>query len=270
MRRFFLLADQRARSLKGVRSQRARKRPSTLSPIGWPMTPEPLEDASFGHDQPLAEAIPNHCANTANDQVTATPKCGIDTPSFGQVPSSTSPSKECACIACLRVGIIDINNRGPYRCHFASCDWIPPIATLGERYGTYETYSIWDHHWAEKDRSAHVRTHYQRGPNYLGTPFSCPVQNCRFSSKRWSALLYRHTTAKHCKNPPKFACSVIGCKYNGEGNGFIRKDKLTDHYKNMHQGQKVHGQTVRAIKPAPAPALPLSHAEGSGSSSIGA
>ena len=239
----------------------------SFSPIGWPVTQEPLEDASFAHAEPLAEAIPDHRANTVNDQVTATPipsQGGVDTPSFGQVPSSTSPSKECACIVCLRVGIIDINNRGPYRCHLMSCNW---ICWAREADNAYETYSTWAHQFSEKKRSAHEKTHYQRGPKDPETPFSCPVENCRFSSKRWSDL-HRHTTAKHCKNPPKFACSVIGCKYNGEDNGFIRKDKLKDHYKNMHQGLKVPGQAVRAIKPAPAP-FPY-HAEASGSSSIGA
>lgn len=228
------------------------------------MTPEPLEDASFGHAQPLAEAIPDHGANTANDHVTATPipsQGGVDTPSFGQVPSSTSPSKECACIVCLRVGIIDYNERGPYRCHLTSCNW-----TIGISDEEIEKDEILLHS-VRRERNAHEKTHYQRGPKNPGTPFSCTVENCRFSSKRWSDL-HRHTTAKHCKNPPKFACLVIGCKYNGEGNGFIRKDKLTDHYKNMHQGQKFRGQTVRAIKPAPAPAP--SHAEASGSSSIAA
>lgn len=229
--------------------------PSSFSAIGWPMTQTPLGSATFGHAQPLAEAIPGYSAggaNTANDdtdQVTAAcilPQDVVDTPSLGQESSSTNPSKECACMVCLGIGIFESNSRGPtpHLCHFAGCRWYPIPG---------------DH------RAKHAKTHYRRGPKNSQTPFYCLVENCRFSSKRWSDLR-RHTTAKHCNSPNTFACSVIGCKYHGEGNGFTRKDKLTAHYKNMHQGQKIPGQAARAIKPAPA----SSHAEASGSSSIGA
>ena len=193
-----------------------------------------------------AEAIPGYSANKANkdtNQVTAVPvpsPGGVDTPSSGQASSSTSPSEECTCIVCLAIGTLAVERDVLHNCRVASCNW---------------TILYWRRH-------VHEQSHYQQGPT---TPFSCLVENCRFSSKRW-ADLYRHTSAKHCLNPARFACSVIGCKYNGEGNGFTRKDKLISHYKNMHKGQKVPGQAVRAIKPAPA----SSHAEASGSSSMGA
>ena len=223
----------------------------------WPMTQDPLESANFGHAQPLAEAIPGHSINQDTNQVTSAPvvvpsQGDTDTPDPCQESSSTSPSKKCACIVCLGVGIIDPNRQGLHRCHLASCSWIANDASAPYR-----------HLLAERDRAAHEKTHYR--PENSQSPLSCPTQNCRFTSKRWSDL-HRHTSAKHCNNPTKFACSVMGCKYYGEGNGFIRKDKLTAHYKSMHQGQKVHGQAVRAIKPAPA----SFHAEASGSSSFGA
>ena len=205
------------------------------------------------HVQNLAETLPGYSVNTASEDTVEVASAlipsqgGVDTPSLGEESSNTSLSKKCACIACLAVGGNDGIDRGPWHCRFAGCSYM----------------SIW---W-DGYRNAHEKRHYRQGSlNSLNT-FDCPVQNCRFSSKRW-ADLHRHTTAKHCSNPTMFACSVIGCKYYGEGNGFIRKDKLMDHYKNVHKGQKLHGQPVRAIKPAPAPVS--SYAKASGSSSIGA
>lgn len=231
------------------------------------MTPQPHENASLGHAQPLAEAIPGYSANTANEDsyrvtVALIPsQGGFDTPSFGQASSSTSPSKKCACIVCLGIGIYDSNPRGTYHCRFASCDWIP-ITGAGKEVFEYTLQY-------QPVRIQHEKNHYRRDAKIFrppsSVPFSCPIETCHFSSKRWSDL-HRHTTAKHCNNPTKFACSVIGCKYNAEGNGFTRKDKLTDHYKNMHQGQRFQGQAMRAIKPAQA----SSHADASGSNNIGA
>lgn len=223
------------------------------------MTQEPLQSASYGHAQPLVEAVPSHGANTAangvTNQVIAVPipsQAGADTPSSGQALSSTSLSKKCACILCLGIGTIDYANPGPLHCHFGSCSWVTIVQPAW--YG-----------WSSVSHSIHEKTHYRQEPNNQCTPFVCPVEPCRFKSKRWQDLC-RHTTAKHCDNPAKFACSVIGCKYNGESNGFTRKDKLIAHYKNMHHGQKVPDQAVRAIKPAPA----SHHAEASASSSMGA
>ena len=237
---FFLLADQRAR----------------------PNTPSP------------EEAIPGYSANKANkdtNQVIALPvpsRGGVETSSSGQASSSTSPSEECACIVCLAIGTFNGALRGPYKCRVASCNWsasaesqYPFITTIIEQRVVHEIFIT----TITEQRVVHEQSHYRQGPTTFQTPFSCLVENCRFSSKRWPDL-YRHTSAKHCLNPARFACSVIGCKYSGEGNGFTRKDKLTSHYNNMHKGQKVPGQAVRAIKPAPA----SSHAEASGSSSMGA
>lgn len=226
------------------------------------MTQQPHENASLGHAQPLAEAIPGYSANTANEDsypVTAAlipSQGGFDNPSFGQASSSTSPSKKCACIVCLGIGIFDFKARGRNHCRVAGCDWILEPFYEEVRFPPS---------WYESSRVEHEKSHYGRVRHFPQSSISCSIETCHFSSKRWSDL-HRHTTAKHCNNPTKFACSVIGCKYNAEGNGFTRKDKLTDHYKNMHQGQKFQGQAMRAIKPAQA----SSHAEASGSNNIGA
>ena len=224
------------------------------------MTQESLESATLGHAQSPAEAIPGYSAAiTANGDITpVTPapvssQVGVDIPSSGQASSSTSPSQKCACLLCLGISTYDSTSVGTWHCRFASCNWGYKNPSTGFKW------------WMNLDRRKHEKTHYRLDPKLSQSTFSCPVENCRFSSKRWSDLL-RHTSAKHCYNPAKFTCSVIGCKYNGEGNGFIRKDKLKDHYKNMHQGQRVPSQAVRAIEPASA----SSRVEASGSSSMGA
>ena len=223
--------------------------PSSHSPAGRPMPHEPLESATFVCAQPLAEAIPGYSADTITNQATAaliTTQADADTPGLVQRSSITCLSKECTCAVCREKGIFDPNSHGPWHCPSASCNW-KSESTL---------------YYCEMIECAwHAKGHYKRD---YQSPFCCPVKDCRFSSKRWSDIC-RHTTAKHCTNPAKFACSVIECKYHGEGNGFTRKDKLRDHYKKMHQGQKFNGQAARAIKPAPAP----SHAKASGSSSSG-
>ena len=170
----------------------------------------------------------------------------IDALSSGQASSSTNDSKDCACIVCLEIGCPHSRDNEGFRCHVEGCDY------------TGEFYSH-DH------LSLHEKSHYTQGPIIFEPPYYCPVTNCRFSSKRWPDLC-RHTTTKHCNNPVKFECSVIGCKYHGEGNGFTRKDKLTDHCRKMHRGQVVPRQVVRTLKPAPA----SFHAEASGSGSISA
>ena len=229
------------------------------------MTQTSPESAISGHAQPLAEVAPGYNFNEANEnanQLTAAPvlsQGGIDDSGSGQASSSTKPSEKCACIVCLSVGIYDPSNDGPEHCHFVSCKWKSSVNPTLE----------WDRYflsWLGQNRAAHEKTHYRRGqgPEKSQT-FHCLVDNCRYSAKRWSDLR-RHTTATHCRNPSMFECSVVGCRYHGEGNGFTRKDKLTAHYRGMHNGQRVPGQVVRTLQPVPA----SSYAEASGSGDIAA
>lgn len=217
------------------------------------MTQSSPENAISGHAQPLAEAVPGYSANTPTnedtDQVATalTPAQGIDSPGSGQASSSTNPSKNCTCLVCLEIGVLDYSNYGSKQCHFVGCDWTSP----------WETSKVLHSYYCERmlrlDRASHAKAHYQQSPGLKEplSPFYCPVENCRFNTKRWVDL-QRHTTTKHCSNPVKFACSVIGCKHSGEGNGFTRKDKLAAHYESMHRGQRVPGQVSRALQPAPA------------------
>ena len=215
------------------------------------MTQSSPESASPGHAQTLAEVAPGHSVNEANEdanQLTAVPislQGSVDAPGSSQASSSINLSGKCACIVCLAIGVYDPSNYGPEHCYFVGCNWK----------------SFWPN-----DKTAHAKTHYRQGQgSEKSQPFHCPVEDCRYSAKRWSDLT-RHTTATHCKNPAMFECSVIGCKYHGEGNGFTRRDKLTAHCRSMHSGQRVPGQVSRALQPAPA----SSHAQASGSNSIAA
>lgn len=222
------------------------------------MTQKSLQIATFGHAQSLAEAIPGYSANDAadedNTQVTTTlipSQAGVEIPCLAQRSPGTDNGEKCACLVCLEVGIAHSSCRDTYHCRFANCDWVT------------KAYPGWS--WLRIATTEHEKAHYTQDSGKSGTLYHCLVENCHFTSKRWYDL-QRHTRAKHCSNPTKFACSVIGCKYHGEGNGFTRKDKLIAHYKSMHQGQKIPGKAARTIKPAPA----SPYAEASGSSSMSA
>ncbi|KAM0799628.1 hypothetical protein BDR22DRAFT_306505 [Usnea florida] len=233
--------------------------------INWPDDPSAAHAGAEDGLKPLAKSIPDYSADSADQDthtVTAAPMPwhgDADTPKLGQESSSISTIARCVCIICLGIGVVDKAHHKDTPCRFG-CDW----NHLDDR-AIRNDQTRWNFWWATRDRAAHEKTHYRQGPEYFKNPFSCTVENCRFSSRRWSDLT-RHTTARHCRNPSKFLCSVIGCKYHGEGNGFTRKDKLTEHYRKMHQGQKIPSQAARAIMPAPA----AFHANARGSSSSGA
>lgn len=62
----------------------------------------------------------------------------------------------------------------------------------------------------------------------------CRETNCKFISRRPADLL-RHTRSRHCRNPERFRCSVLGCIYHQIG--FARKDNLNSHYQKIHKGK---------------------------------
>lgn len=97
---------------------------------------------------------------------------------------------------------------------------------------------------------AHLRSHEKA---HFGTEgnFRCLSDHCTFVTKRWSDLK-RHSTVMHCKNAKRFACPVPYCKFAGDNNGFLRKDKLTSHFNRVHKGVKAAPRgSLRAIKAAP-------------------
>ena len=167
----------------------------------------------------------------------------VSTPILSEELSSTTQGEKCTCIVCKQETTTYNSHIWGYHCNFVDCNWFWDFH-LSPIYLSMQSREISQRLW-------HVRSHYRQDPNLKRSPFLCPVENCRYKSKRW-ADLDRHTTAKHCNNPAKFECPEIGCKYNGEGNGFTRKDKLTAHNKAMHYGRKIPGQAMRAVKPATA------------------
>ena len=141
-------------------------------------------------------------------------------------PSKISSINHCDCLKCLLVGAFDRSSYGPgqYICRFPDCK---------------ESRS-----W-RSDRSSHEKQHFVCSGRY-----ACNASDCTRSFKRWDDLV-RHTTSEHCLNPVKYPCLVVGCRFGGE-NGFVRKDKLTSHRKNVHEGELVFTQAgaPRSIRPA--------------------
>ena len=161
----------------------------------------------------------------------ATGYCGEvrTTPSDQQASSSLSSDSashegsenHCACISCLKIrsrsGIQEI------KCRFPGC------LTAKVRI---------------RDLLDHESSHYES----LGK-YKCLEQDCQTVTKYFDELK-RHYK-KHCTSPDKkiFSCPVLSCKYSGN-NGFVRKDKLKSHYRNIHEGKPGPLKASRVIKPA--------------------
>ena len=77
--------------------------------------------------------------------------------------------------------------------------------------------------------------------------FKCAENNCTVTVSSM-ADLRRHYTSKHCTKCEKFPCRFVWCKYSGD-NGFKRKDKLTSHYRNSHEGKMGRAKATRVTKP---------------------
>ena len=132
--------------------------------------------------------------------------------------SHEAPENHCTCISCLK-----ISHSGGERdkCHFPGCH--SPLRN-------------WENY-------IHVQ-HYRQNGKY-----TCLEQDCPTVTKQFSELK-RHYK-KHCTSPDKkqFPCPVLWCKYSGT-NGFLRKDKLQSHYRNIHEGKPGPVKGGRVIKPA--------------------
>jgi len=141
-------------------------------------------------------------------------------------------SKICACINCLRVGLnrkTSLNDIGLVcrvsGCAYVQVEWIRVHLKGGALH--------------------HERSHFGQPGKY-----ACAEKGCKAVVKKFSDLK-RHYAGQHCTNPQgtKHACPIVGCKYSGN-NGFARKDKLTSHYKNMHEGRMaLPGKSYKAIMP---------------------
>ena len=79
--------------------------------------------------------------------------------------------------------------------------------------------------------------------------YSCNIGHS-YRTFRGEAELIRHSRSFHCLKSEIFPCDFPGCKFGGSS-GFKRKDKLRSHQKNIHLGNALPRQTLRAIKARP-------------------
>ena len=165
------------------------------------------------------------------------------------VHTNGSDHKDCECISCLGIwksqepsyGNEDHGgNSGEayYSCRLLGCLHTEP--TYGSNEKDFLARQL-------ADLRRHEKAHFGTNGH-----FRCLSDRCTFVTKRWSDLK-RHSTVMHCKNAKKFPCTVPYCKFAGDNNGFLRKDKLTSHFNRVHKGVKAAPRgTLRAIKSAPA------------------
>ena len=172
--------------------------------------------------------------------------------------------QDCDCISCLGIGKsqepsyrIHDNGRGSGKAYY-SCRLLGCLHTEGTVWHNNPDSPAFALACLRRHEKAHSRAHFREEGH-----FKCLSDHCTFVTKRWSDLK-RHSTVMHCKNAKKFACPVPYCKFAGDNNGFLRKDKLTSHFNRVHKGVKAAPRgTLRAIKAAPA----IEAADGAGSAS---
>ena len=92
------------------------------------------------------------------------------------------------------------------------------------------------------DVVSHERTHYGQPGAYR-----CLEAGCQVTAKKFYDLR-RHYRGKHCSNVVKYPCKELGCRYSGD-NGFVRKDKLKDHQRNVHGGRANPAKSLQPLKP---------------------
>ena len=157
--------------------------------------------------------------------------------------------QDCECISCLGIWKSQrpsyrnnvegtYSDKAYYSCRVLGCLYTKEIRSLTDKYFIAAALAC---------LRGHEKAHYGKEGN-----FRCLSDHCTFVTKRWSDLK-RHSTVMHCKNAKKFPCPVPYCKFAGENNGFLRKDKLTSHFNKVHKGVKAAPRgTLRAIEAAPA------------------
>ncbi len=152
--------------------------------------------------------------------------------------------KVCHCLNCLSLpsslhGRI-IRDQFPalekISCRIEGCTWNVKIVLFLTLPLIWEVICHEESHFCNKTRDHNRKLIY-----------TCKDDRCQIRTKRKDDVK-RHYATVHCKNPQRFPCHVIGCKFGGE-NGFTRKDKLTSHMKSTHKGLPLPGKRLQAIKP---------------------
>ena len=150
-------------------------------------------------------------------------------------PWTRHSNNECLCLKCARIGTSQLYldpSRGfiSIQCRYPGCK---------------TRYIFFPYRGSHQDREGHLheRSHYEALGNY-----HCREDHCSAKAKSWNDLI-RHTKSTHCKRSTKIPCPYAWCKRGGD-NGFPRKDKLTSHIRNVHEGKMLTGEAGRSIKPA--------------------
>ncbi len=132
------------------------------------------------------------------------------------------PNHKCSCMSCIFLG--KYSSGSSLKCRVPGCQ---------------QQCTHWHPYFTG---SPHEQAHFGKPGDY-----HCLEEGYKTITKKW-ADLKRHYTVRHCTNPPKFPCPVLGCKYGGD-NGFTREDKLKSHHRNVHQGKVVPGKAFQPIEP---------------------
>ena len=213
--------------------------PSTLDHGIRPLDPASLYEAGAFGSPELSDKGDLLFAPQASTQLVTHP---ISTHTDGDDHDAVL-TRNCDCISCLGIWKSQDpsyrdNGEAYYSCRLLGCLHTETIEQLRDE-------------WTRSSVLAILRRHEKA---HFGTNghFKCLSDHCNFVTKRWSDLK-RHSTVMHCKNARKIPCPVPYCKFAGDNNGFLRKDKLTTHINRVHKGVKAAPPgTLRAIKAAPA------------------
>lgn len=223
-------------SSKAPQSTDTQRRTNNVSPgIGHEADNLYGDAASVSRDLRSAYAT---VQETTRSEMIATGECGgaytvspTQEPSWSSASDLTNDSsrqKDCTCIICCEIakwGYDPPLTEGKWKCRFPSC---------------------------QTTVSAYISLLYDHEKSHYGRPgkYTCPEQDCPLVIDSFGDL-GRHVKTKHCTNPDKerYPCPVLWCKYSGS-NGFVRKDKLKSHYRNIHEGKCAPAKAGRVIKPA--------------------
>ncbi len=241
--------------------------PGSTASLGNPGRINPFQNADFDQLRlPLGRTQPNNSNDMAETSFFGGAHVDIEArpPSFSALPSlpvskpdeaddkitvadidrllGISHDRVCTCLNCLdspsSLGSFEARSRFPallyISCRIEGCTWRQIVHSYS--YSLWPVMSHEERHFREETRDQDRKL-----------IFTCKNDRCQIRTKRKDDVK-RHYATVHCKNPERFPCHVIGCRFGGE-NGFTRKDKLTSHMKSTHKGLPLPGKRHQAIKP---------------------
>ena len=174
---------------------------------------EDIGDAPFGQIASVFNEFPP-CSNNdwgyVDNSDSLTSSTGIKNSELTDwsTPPAPAPIKACSCMVCQKIGQFDYYDVEGL-CRFPGCN--------------------------HKSDSYHLPLKHEREHFVEKGHYRCGEAQCEKVFKRWYDVP-RHYKVNHCQNAKRFPCNVVGCKYSGD-DGFLRKDKLKSHYRNVHLGR---------------------------------